>query len=157
MAFLTSHACVRSRLLACSREKPPSHALGVHVLLTETRDQHHMVLGDQSYNQCLSIDRNAMAMGIRFSCRQPAASSRPCCFLLLHYPSLYLQYIHIKILHHQTKEASPVVGVCPQNIFQGFRGSRVWGHLLLLLTCPVFFSGFLVDLIGVQRIGGMHK
>lgn len=85
-----------------------------------------------------------MAMGIRFSCRHPAASSRPFCFFLSHSPSLYLQYIHIKILRHQTKEATPGIGVCPQNIFQGFRGSRVWGHLLLLLTCPVFFLDFLL-------------
>lgn len=65
-------------------------------------------------------------------------------FFLSHSPSLYLQYIHIKILRHQTKEATPGIGVCPQNIFQGFRGSRVWGHLLLLLTCPVFFLDFLL-------------
>lgn len=45
----------------------------------------------------------------------------------------------------------------PPGLSQGCRGSRVWGSLLLLLTCCPIFSGFLVDLIGVQRKSRMHK
>lgn len=45
----------------------------------------------------------------------------------------------------------------PFGLSQGCRGSRLWGSLLMLLTCCPVFSGFLVDLIGVQRKSRMHK
>ena len=51
-------------------------------------------------------------------------------------------------ISHQPKEAPLELGGNPQSLSQGCRGSRVWGSLLLLLTCCPFFSGFLVDLIG---------